>query len=385
VNRSHAFIVFLISVCALFIVTTSKIAYSQEYDEQTLYEIQHRLKELGYAAVRVDGKWNIETQNAIRKFQQDNNIPRTGRLDPETNEKLKLTHPESSKIPVQTQERVRAAFAESWNTKDVILEDGILEIVLDYNYINENGYHAMALAMCLETTRFPPIASQLTEVRILNNTKNQGWLFAQPKRCFQIVHAALKDTDNLISSNSRKFLPSKEQKRRPVREAQILLRSIPAILSARDVKEMLLKYNFFSKCISWNKEFCNPSGEFTNDFVDNADGTVLDRVTGLIWQKEGSNYKMNGSKAEAYIEDLNRTRFVGYSDWRLPTVAELASLIEREKSQKGSHISQVFSTTQNYCWSSDKSAEQVIWCVHFGEGFVQNFHETYLFSVRGVR
>ena len=58
-------------------------------------------------------------------------------------------------------------------------------------------------------------------------------------------------------------------------------------------------------------------------YTDNGDGTVSDNVTGLIWEKEmGSkiSYKEAFQKAES--SDLG-----GYSDWRVPSIKELYSLI----------------------------------------------------------
>ena len=48
------------------------------------------------------------------------------------------------------------------------------------------------------------------------------------------------------------------------------------------VKYIVKRYDFFDN--KWNI-----SGAFHNDFVDNGDGTVTDRTSGLMWQKNGSS------------------------------------------------------------------------------------------------
>ncbi len=58
------------------------------------------------------------------------------------------------------------------------------------------------------------------------------------------------------------------------------LRSEPRTISDDDVRVMIKTHNFFSKKYGRTKEWCNESGDFQNDFVDNRDGTVTDRVTG---------------------------------------------------------------------------------------------------------
>lgn len=72
-------------------------------------------------------------------------------------------------------------------------------------------------------------------------------------------------------------------------------------------------------------------------YTVSADGlSVLDRNTGLTWQRspdtngDGSidrRDKMTVGQAEAYVAELNARKFGGHSDWRIPTIKELYSLI----------------------------------------------------------
>jgi len=58
-------------------------------------------------------------------------------------------------------------------------------------------------------------------------------------------------------------------------------------------------------------------------YQDNGDGTVTDNVTGLMWQKTpGAKMTYDQAMAGASSFDL-----AGYTDWRLPTIKELYSLI----------------------------------------------------------
>ena len=58
-------------------------------------------------------------------------------------------------------------------------------------------------------------------------------------------------------------------------------------------------------------------------YRDNADGTVTDLVTGLMWQKNPGPKK---TFAEA-VAGATTCRVGGYTDWRLPSIKELYSLI----------------------------------------------------------
>ena len=69
------------------------------------------------------------------------------------------------------------------------------------------------------------------------------------------------------------------------------------------------------------------------DYTDNGDGTITDNVTGLMWSKtcdtdgDGDidyDDKMSYEEAIAGVSGVN---IGGYSDWRIPTIKELYSLI----------------------------------------------------------
>jgi len=65
-----------------------------------------------------------------------------------------------------------------------------------------------------------------------------------------------------------------------------------------------------------------------NDFHDNADGTVSDRATGLMWSKADGRAPMNWQQALAWVQQLNATNYLGHADWRLPNAKELQSLLD---------------------------------------------------------
>jgi hypothetical protein len=62
-----------------------------------------------------------------------------------------------------------------------------------------------------------------------------------------------------------------------------------------------------------------------NDFHDNADGTVTDRATGLVWQKNDSGKGMNWEQALAYAAKAG-------NGWRLPNAKELQSILDYSRS-----------------------------------------------------
>jgi len=149
----------------------------------------------------------------------------------------------------------------------------------------------------------------------------------------------------------------------------VKLRSQPRTLSDKDVRAMIKRHNFFCKKHDWTGDWYNESGNFDNDFVKSSDGkTVTDRATGLMWQQSGSDNYMGYKEAQAYVDKLNRERFAGYSDWRLPTIEELASLLE-SKEVNGSHIDPIFNKKRGY-WSADNRSSGGSWLVYFSNGLV---------------
>ena len=53
-------------------------------DEQTIRDVQQKLKDAGYDVGQVDGKWGPRTNAALQKFQQAQGIQASGELDQQT-------------------------------------------------------------------------------------------------------------------------------------------------------------------------------------------------------------------------------------------------------------------------------------------------------------
>ncbi|MCK7477909.1 MAG: DUF1566 domain-containing protein [Candidatus Moduliflexus flocculans] len=69
-----------------------------------------------------------------------------------------------------------------------------------------------------------------------------------------------------------------------------------------------------------------------NDFLDNRDGTITDRATGLMWAQADNGAGVDWEDALAYAETQNASSFLGYDDWRLPSVKELQSIVDYTRS-----------------------------------------------------
>jgi hypothetical protein len=75
-----------------------------------------------------------------------------------------------------------------------------------------------------------------------------------------------------------------------------------------------------------------------NLFVDNADETITDKATGLMWMTNDSGYYKEGSNSDGTMDWQEALKWAenatygGYDDWRLPNVKELQSIVDYTKS-----------------------------------------------------
>jgi len=76
-----------------------------------------------------------------------------------------------------------------------------------------------------------------------------------------------------------------------------------------------------------------------NNFSDNLDGTVSDSATGLMWAERDSGKGLDWEEALAYSENF---ALAGYSDWRLPTIKELNSIVDYSKCQNCAAIDETY-------------------------------------------
>ena len=121
------------------------------------------------------------------------------------------------------------------------------------------------------------------------------------------------------------------------------------------------------------------------------DGTVTDVRTGLMWKvcSEGQGWsESNGRSAcsavashytwKAALEIVNNHTFAGHSDWRVPNLNELVSLVADDR-HSPSINSNIFPATPPYFfWSSspDPIASHGVWIVNFKYGSNASYYRS---------
>lgn len=166
-------------------------------------------------------------------------------------------------------------------------------------------------------------------------------------------------------------------------ELRVTLRKTPGIYSDADLKPVVKSYGF--RDYRWN-----PDGNFPKAFEEqqfNGGRVIIERISGLMWQQAGSERPLTYHQMQTYIEQLNRHQFAGYADWRIPTVEELASLLETDKQANGLYLSPLFETPKGWywCWSADQHPGHKAWLVYFHRGNVESYSLDDKSYVRAVR
>ena len=92
-------------------------------------------------------------------------------------------------------------------------------------------------------------------------------------------------------------------------------------------------------------------------------GIIIELSKGLVWMKydtyQLSNKWMSWVQVRDYAEELNKKKYAGYSNWRMPSTLEAKSLYDKKHSNKD-HMGQevpvdeIFSAGFCFlCWTSE--------------------------------
>jgi Protein of unknown function (DUF1566) len=118
--------------------------------------------------------------------------------------------------------------------------------------------------------------------------------------------------------------------------------------------------------------------------IINGDGTVSDTATGLMWQ-QGTVSGKNWEAALSYAEGLD---LAGFSDWRLPYITELQTIVDFSRYNPAIDTTFFPGTVSSLYWSSTTYAyySGYAWYVYFSSGYVSyDGIKAYVYPVRAVR
>jgi hypothetical protein len=116
-------------------------------------------------------------------------------------------------------------------------------------------------------------------------------------------------------------------------------------------------------------------------YVDNGDGTVTDTVTQLMWMRcsQGQRFEqgrclgapvgVDWAAAQAAAEQVNAAGDFFYGDWRLPSITEIAAIVERQCSAPRINLSVFPATPPETYWSATSRPKdpELVYALGFGE------------------
>jgi len=129
-------------------------------------------------------------------------------------------------------------------------------------------------------------------------------------------------------------------------------------------------------------------------FRDNRDGTITDYLTGLMWTKNADilNAPEVWHEALQHISNMNKEKGTfGYTDWRLPNINELRSLVNNGQENNSLWlVNQGFRDVRElFYWSSTTYAKDTAyaWVLFMGGGIIgamNKYGDAFAIAVRDV-
>jgi len=126
---------------------------------------------------------------------------------------------------------------------------------------------------------------------------------------------------------------------------------------------------------------CQKINEIPDNWIVNTN-TIIDKRTGLMWQRETMPSALSWKNALAHCESLSLDN---YSDWRLPNIKELLSIVDFVGNNPS--IFSKFDTMSSFYWSSTTYTQKVetAWGVVFDYGSATSKEKKLLHYTRAVR
>lgn len=291
-------------------------------------------------------KANGVSENTIRQLFPDLPTGNVNQLDPESDDAVYkagvVLHTTIAQIHNATPQSDNTAFHQ-------IYKELANEAITNPQKLEKLNFPAIIQrAINIESDKAITITSVL--IGAVKNMSNLG--NDQKQQLHNLQISALDGLQNYMSSfvsgnttagillyEAGRFFPQIEQnlpespstdEQTPVTEQEPITenetsQNLPYRLVATEVKLCYDSFNEIS-CPEAGQRFYGQDAQYSKNqasYTNNGDGTITDNITGLMWQKSMSYMEWKDAAANAAAD-----RTGGHSDWRVPTIKELYSLID---------------------------------------------------------
>ena len=117
-------------------------------------------------------------------------------------------------------------------------------------------------------------------------------------------------------------------------------------------------------------------------FKDNGDGTVTQADEDLVWTKKDSRQELgkwlNWDEANSYKDSCNEQKYLGGSDWRLPTKSEIRGLLKSSNvyeelfmnlpAKKKRNVANYQPGGESSYWTGETRYDSYAWKCYFPSG-----------------
>lgn len=165
--------------------------------------------------------------------------------------------------------------------------------------------------------------------------------------------------------------------------------------------KIILLTSALSLAVSTNAQHCNENITVTapdSRFIDNGNGTATDRQTNLIWMRCSLGQSWNQSQLtctgnvdqftwQEALQEADGYTYAGSSDWRVPNLRELMSIVELSCHYPAINETIFPQTPVAWFWSSSPYAYtgRYAWNIDFYTGYEQDSAKSNERYVRLVR
>lgn len=132
-------------------------------------------------------------------------------------------------------------------------------------------------------------------------------------------------------------------------------------------------------------ELWRPREYVCGDLAEHGGGVLADAATGLTWQRHGAEFPLEWTEAAEYVAALNAQGYGGFSDWRLPTAPELATIMRPVPAGEGYCLDPLLRPAARRVWSADRRTFVSAWLADMELGYLGWGDFTCLAGVLAVR